>query len=354
MDESQLGGNTMSDTPKHDSTLVYNSMKLGYSIFFILLISYLIGGYLIVLQYIQLATLDLLWLFGVFLGLPSLVLLIGFYIGWNMKKRTVNYTSPEWNFEPTQYTLDDAKSAFRKHNKTNSRLVATPNYWLYFLPIILLIFQFTLPLYVSLIDSSLNASIPLLFSGCLGALHVITFLGGWRSTSNTATNDFNLKLIRETLILGKVQSKTPGISQVRFVIDVANHDDLTIYSNPRVVLRIKGIETSAYIETWTQDIKAIERMHMKILKDDANEEIVWWWVSGDRDYRKFIGDDEYGYYIKIPIESRIQELGVKDVALVTKNAIAIIILEWIRTRGENDEISQILSELGVTSTTSKT
>lgn len=344
----------MSDTPKHDRALVYNSMKMGYSIFIILLISYLIGSYFIALQYIELVTLDLLWILAVFLGLPSLVLVIGFYIGWSMKKRTVSYTPPEWNFEPIQFTLDDAKSAFSKHNKTNARLIATPNYLLYFLPIVLLIFQITLPLYVSLVDSSLNALIPLLFSGCLGALHVITSLGGWRSTSNTATNDFNLKLIRETLILGKVQSKTPGISQVRFVIDTANHDDLTIYSNPRIVLRIKGIETSAYLETWTQDIKAIERLYMKILKDDTNEEIVWWWVSGDRDYRKFIGDDQYGYYVKIPIESHIRELGVKDVALVTKNAIAIIILEWIRTRGENNEISKILSELGVVSTSSNT
>jgi len=329
-------------------------MKMGYSIFMILLISYLAGGYLIALQYLELTTLDMVWILGVFLGLPSFVLFVGFYIGWSTKKRAVHYTPPEWNFEPIQFTLDDAKSAFRKHNKTNARLVATPNYWLYFLPIVLLIFQITLPLYVSLVDSTLNAFIPLVFSVCLVALHVITFLGGWKSTSNTATNDFNLKLIRETLILGKVQSKTPGISQVRFVIDAANHDDLTIYSNPRIVLRINGIETFAYIETWTQDIKAIERMYMKLLKDDANEEIVWWWVSGDRDYRKFIGDDQYGYYIKIPIESRVRELGVKDVALVTKNAIAIIILEWIRTRGENDEISKILSELGVVNSSSNT
>ncbi|MHA1576091.1 MAG: hypothetical protein ACTSU3_01900 [Candidatus Thorarchaeota archaeon] len=342
----------MSDTPKQDSVIEYNSMKVGYSIFLTLLLLYLLGSYLIALQYIEMATLDMLWIFGFFLGLPALVLFVGFYLGWIMKKRTVSYTSPEWNFEAVQFTIDEAKSVIRKHYKVNSRLVATPYYWYYFIPIALIIFQFTLPIYGSMVDPSLNAFIPLLFSGSLAALHVITFLGGWRSTSNTATNDFNLKLIRETLILGKVQSKSPGISHVRFVIDRAQHDNVIIYRNPRIVLRLKGIEALAYIETWTEDIKAIERMHMKLLKSDANEEVVWWWVSRDRDYRKFIGDDEYGYYAKIPIGSNIRALGVKDVNLVTRNAVAIIILEWIRIHGENEEMSQILSELGVEYTSS--
>jgi hypothetical protein len=68
-------------------------------------------------------------------------------------------------------------------------------------------------------------------------------------------------------------------------------------------------------------------------------------MSRDRNFRKFIGTDEKGYYVKLPVQSNVKNLGVKDIAAVFENAVAIVILEWLQTRGENDTLSVILKEL---------
>ncbi|MHA1637024.1 MAG: hypothetical protein ACTSUB_03315 [Candidatus Thorarchaeota archaeon] len=338
----------MSETGTTDQTVIYNPLNKGYlSIIVILGLLYTIGGYVLAQLWVSIASLDVLLLLGAFLGLPLFILGTGFYLGWKVKRSAITYNPPEWQFKPIQFELDEAKKVVREHNKKYSRLVALPNYWYYFLPIVTIIVLLSIPLYDHLEYFSLLSMYPLIFPLGLLFLYAITYLGGWRSSSTPASDDFNLVLIRETMILGKNQSKVPGISQVRFVIDAAEHDGHVVYRDPRIILRINGIESSAYIETWTQDKYALERMYVRLKEDGAHQEVIWWFLSHDRNFKKFDGEDRYGYYSKIPVKSRIRELGVRDVRLVTMNAVAIIIMEWNRTRGDIEGFSQILSDLGV-------
>lgn len=338
----------MSETGTTDQTVIYNPLNKGYiGILTTLGLVYAIGGSFIAQYWLKIGPLDILLLLGGFLGLPLLIIGLGFYFGWKMKRTAITYNPPEWQFKPKQYELDEAKKVFREHNKQYSRLVALPNYWYYFLPIVIIIVLISITLYENLAYFSLFSMFPLIFPIGLLFLHTFTFLGGWRSSSTSASEDFNLVLIRETMILGRNQSKVPGISQVRFVIDVAEHEGYVVYRDPRIILRINGIESSAYIETWTQDKYALERMYVRLKKDDIHEEVIWWFLSHDRSFRKFVGDDQYGYYTKLPVKSRINELGVRDVKLVTMNAVANIIMEWERTRGDMDGFAKILIDSGV-------
>ena len=40
--------------------------------------------------------------------------------------------------------------------------------------------------------------------------------------------------------------------------------------------------------------------------------------------------------------------GVKDISILFENAVAILILEWLQNRGENEELSEILKEINAT------
>ncbi|MFX1484518.1 MAG: hypothetical protein ACFFCP_15170, partial [Promethearchaeota archaeon] len=54
-----------------------------------------------------------------------------------------------------------------------------------------------------------------------------------------------------------------------------------------------------------------------------------------------------GYYVKYPIEYKGDTPGVKDVKQVIENGVAIIIIEWLHTRRENEELAMILEKLNV-------
>ena len=80
----------------------------------------------------------------------------------------------------------------------------------------------------------------------------------------------------------------------------------------------------------------------------------WWWQTRDRNFRKYVGNDQDGYYVQPPVQSLVKELGVKDVRLVTENAVAILLLEWMRIHGEDAKLKEILAKLRVETTIPKT
>ena len=51
--------------------------------------------------------------------------------------------------------------------------------------------------------------------------------------------------------------------------------------------------------------------------------------------------------MRLPVPSPVKELGVRDVRLVTENAVAIMLLEISRLRGESEDVNSLLSDLGV-------
>ncbi len=71
-------------------------------------------------------------------------------------------------------------------------------------------------------------------------------------------------------------------------------------------------------------------------------------MSRDRNFRKFVGADEKGYYVRLPVQSKVKHPGVKDISSVFENAVAILILEWLQTRGKNERLTEILVELNAT------
>ncbi|MHA1936134.1 MAG: hypothetical protein ACW97A_12725 [Candidatus Thorarchaeota archaeon] len=76
-------------------------------------------------------------------------------------------------------------------------------------------------------------------------------------------------------------------------------------------------------------------------------EILWWWLSDDRNFRKYNEENRDGYYVRNPVPSRIKELGVKDIRLLMENASALLLLDWLNARGENASVIGILNDLGV-------
>ena len=184
-----------------------------------------------------------------------------------------------------------------------------------------------------------------MFAASLSLVYAVASIGAILATSNAASDDFDILLVPETIALAKVQEKVPGISHVRIVFDKGQLEGYEIYESPRVVSRISGIEKDAYIESWSEDLHSLTRLLCRLHESDKSPQVVWWWMSRDRNFRKFVGTDEKGYYVRLPVQSRIKHPGVKDVTLVFENAVAIIILEWLQTRGANDRLSDILKEL---------
>jgi hypothetical protein len=290
---------------------------------------------------------DLFPVIVLFLGLPTLSVMFAYFIGWYTKKHIVEYSPPEWKFEPVQFKLEDVPAMVKEYHSDYSRLESRSNYWTYHLPLIVIMILFSLPFYLSFVDSSALLIAQIIFPVGLFSNFVIAAIGAYYATSNAASEDFALPLIREALWLGKVQAETPGISQIRLVLDKAVHEDLKIYREPRIVKRIAGLEKDAYIESWSEDLRAITRVLCRLHESNEHGQVVWWWVSRDRNFRKYTDEDDTGYYVRLPVPSQIKELGVRDVRLVTENAVAIILSEVSRLRGESNEVATLLSDLGV-------
>jgi len=336
-----MGGVTMTQVT------IYKSMAAFYGFAIIgAVLSFAAGFYLTVL-FRPIAELDILSFLGVFLGIPVLVAFLSFYIGWYYKKNIVEYHPPEWEFKPVQMTIKDAKKLPREYNRKYSRLVANSNFWYFFTPIFLIILISTFPLYAFYENASLSEYVPILNAVSLILIFLITLSGAFRSISNSASADFNLPLIREAVKLAEIQSKVAGVCNVRVVLDKAVEGELAIYDNPRVIIRIEGLVNEAYVESWSEELRAITRVLARLYEKDGNPQVVWWWFSTDRNFRKFIDPDEEGYYVKHPITTNIKHPGVKDIALVTENAVALIVKEYLKTRGETDELLNILKNLHV-------
>ncbi|MFW9958254.1 MAG: hypothetical protein ACFFCT_09285 [Candidatus Odinarchaeota archaeon] len=336
-----MGGVTMTQVTN------YKSMAALYGFAIIgAVLSFAAGFYLTVL-FRPIAELDILSFLGVFLGIPVLVAFLSFYIGWYYKKNIIEYHPPEWEFKPVQMTIKDAKKLPREYNRKYSRLVANSNFWYFFTPIFLIILISTFPLYAFYENASLSEYVPILNAVSLILIFLITLSGAFRSISNSASADFNLPLIREAVKLAEIQSKVAGVCNVRVVLDKAIEGELAIYDNPRVIIRIEGLVNEAYVESWSEELRAITRVLARLYEKDGNPQVVWWWFSTDRNFRKFINPDEEGYYVKHPITTNIKHPGVKDIALVTENAVALIVKEYLKTRGETDELLNILKNLHV-------
>ncbi len=291
--------------------------------------------------------LDIALVFMLFALVPVLISIVGFFLSWRLKRNNLTYTSPEWNFSPVQLTIEDAKKLPGQYRRKHSRIVAVPYLWYYYSPIAIIIILFTLPVYASLFDPGLLTLMPMVYYALINLVFFISVWGGWRSTSTAASGDFRLPLIRETVKLAETQAKVRGISHIRVILDKAINGDYEIYRNPRVVIRVEGLEQNCYIESWTEEFGSVDRVQVRMMQSDGFPEIAWWWQGDDRYFRKYVGKSDESYYVRNPVQSRVSELGVKDVQLVTENAVGILILQWTTLRGKDESLSQILSSLNV-------
>lgn len=317
--------------------------------------------YYLVSEFMPITQLEWFSFLGVFLLIPVLTSCLSFLYGWNYKKNIIQYTPPEWDFNSIQMTIEDAKKLPHTYNKKFAYLVSNSNFWMFFIPVVLIIIIPSLSLNVLFENPTtdhliaplvfvlvfLETNVPLMSALTFALLFLVTLVGAFKSTSNGASADFTLPLIREAVKLAQIQEKVPGINHVRVVLDKAESGSFYIYDQPRVVIRITGLESEAYIESWSDDLRAITRVLCRLYETDKVPQVIWWWVSTDRNFRKFIHPDENGYYVKNPIPSKIVHLGVKDITLVTENAVALIIKEYLQTSEESDELRAILGKLNV-------
>jgi hypothetical protein len=325
--------------------VVYKSMSPLFGIAMVGTSLCLLLGYYLPLLFLPAVEQDWSSFLMVFFGLPLITALLPYYVGWNQKKHIVKYHAPEWNFEPFQMTIEDAKQLPKEYNRKYARLVANSNFWTFFIPILMLVLIIAIPLYSIYEEAQLVQLIPIMNASSLALLFVIALFGAFRATSNSASADFTLPLIRETVKLAEMQSEVAGVCHVRVVLDRAEVGDLKIYSSPRVVLRIEGLEKEAYIESWSEDLRALTRVLCRLYEKDDHPQVIWWWISTDRNFRKFVHPDETGYYVKYPIAKHGHHPGVKDIAVVTQNAVALVLGEYLKTRGEVEQLRELLKSL---------
>jgi hypothetical protein len=328
-----------------ESIVTYKSLSKLYAAIILGTIVFFLIGYYVANLFLPTVTWDLFTFLTYFIGLPLLVTTLGFYIGWFGKKSTVEYTDPNWPVEVVQMEIDDAKTLVRRNNRKYWRLVSISNFWTFFIPIALLLFMAGFPVYTLFETPSLAGFESLIFTLALSLAYLVSSIGSFLATSNAATEDFDILLVREAIDLAKNQERVPGISYVRVVFDKGEIDGYEMYESPRVVSRISGIEKDAYIESWSDELHTVTRVLCRLHKSDDSPQIIWWWMARDRNFRKFVDDDEKGYYVRLPVQSRVKFPGVKDVKTVFENAVAILILEWLKTHGKNEQLSSILEEL---------
>jgi hypothetical protein len=328
------------------SPVIYKSYWGFIIAFDVGLILNLVVGLFLSITYLPLPF-DLVLVIALFLGFPTLSVMLAYFTGWYAKKHIAEYTRPDWEFEPIQMKLEEVPDMVKEYHSDYMRLEARSNYWIYHSPLIVIMLLFSMPFYLSFVDSGVLLTTQFMLPSGLILNHAIASIGAFFATSNDASEDFALPLIREALWLGKVQSKTPGISQIRLVMDKAVHEGFRVYREPRIVMRIAGFEHDAYIESWSEDLRAITRVLCRLYKGDEHDQVIWWWVSTDRNFRKYTNTEDTGYYVRLPVPSHVKELGVRDIRLVTENAVAILLLEISRLRGESNEVTSLLANLGV-------
>ncbi|MFW9842023.1 MAG: hypothetical protein ACFFES_14085, partial [Candidatus Thorarchaeota archaeon] len=257
------------------------------------------------------------------------------------------YTEPSWHYEPTQLSIEDTKIMNKEYKRKYWRMVANSNYWIFFIPIALLLIMAAFPVYLLIENPSLAPLDRWMFSLSLGLSFTVSSIGALRATSNEASEDFTILLVRETIKLAESQEDISGLTNIRIVFDKAEKDGYSVYDAPRVVSRISGIEREGYIESWTEELGSVNRILCRLYESDKHPEVIWWWFSEDQYFRKYVDQDKNGYYVKYPITYKSGNPGVKDPRKLIENAAAIIILEWLHTRGKSDELTAFLDKLGV-------
>ncbi|MHA3964778.1 MAG: hypothetical protein AM325_014705 [Candidatus Thorarchaeota archaeon SMTZ1-45] len=330
-----------------DSIITYKSITRIYAAILLGIFLFLIVGYYLADLFLPTSTWDWITILLVFVAVPVAATALGFYIGWYGKKSAIDYTNPTWTLEPVQMSIDDAKALVKRNQRRYWRMVSNSSYWTFFIPITLLLFMAGLPVYIFFESTNLVGLDSWMFAFALSLTYTVASIGALLATSNSASEDFDILLVREAIALAKAQSNVPGLSYVRIVFDKGELDGYEVYENPRVVSRILGIEKDAYIESWSEELHAVNRVLCRLHRFEDTPQVIWWWISTDRNFRKFIGEDEKGYYVRLPVESNVKHPGVKDISTIFENAVAIIILEWLSTRGENVRLSDILKQLNV-------
>jgi len=329
-----------------ESPIRYRSLNVVMGVLVVGTALSLFGGYWAGSAYIGREPMDFMAILLWFLGIPVFATLIGAFVGWK-GKQAVEYSPPEWRFEPIQLKSEECKSFAQKHNRAYTRLVASGNFWLFFIPVLFILAMFGLSLWTQYEAPWLAQYAALLEAAMLTLIYLTSFAAMYLGSANSASEDFTMPLVREAAWLARKQSKVPGISHIRVVVDAAEFAGLNVYRNPRVIARISGHEKDSYIESWSEDLGAIVKMLCRLYPSDTSPQVIWWWFSGDRHFRKYVGDDKGGYYVRNPVPSRIKELGVKDVELVTENSVGLILLESLRIIGDSEAARETLSSLGI-------
>jgi len=282
-----------------------------------------------------------------FLGLPLYTAIIGFFLGWRGKKSAVSYSRPNWEFQTIQLEAEECVRLIRDHARQYSRMVPISRLWYFHLPVVLVFLNLSLPYYSFFVNRLTAPSITVLSVLTVTCIGVVSFYGGYRATSNLASPDFQLPPIREALWLAGMQQGVPNVSPVRIAMDKGMSGDFTVYRNPRVIVRISGFEHEACVQSTSEDLRSLSRVLCVLKGPDGSWSTSWLWHSGDRSFLKRTPDDKEGYYVRNPVPSKIRQLGVKDVRLVTENAIALILSELLQ-RGINGSLaSEELKLLGV-------
>jgi len=330
-----------------ESIITYRSMAKVNAAILLGILGCVSLGYVVSDYVLPLATWDWFIIFGVFIGFPFFNTLLGFGIGWYGKKNAIEYSNPTWEYEPVQLTIEETKKLVSENKRKYWRMVANSNYWIFFIPITLLLFMAALPVYLLIETPNIAPLDTLMFSLALGLTFAVSSVGSLRATSNSASDDFTILLVREAIRLAKAHENIPGLSNIRVVFDKAEQDGYTVYEAPRVVIRVTGLEREGYVESWSEEHGAVSRVLCRLYKTDDYPEVIWWWFSEDRYFRKFVDKDKNGYYVKYPLTYKSGNPGVKDLRKVIENAVAIVILEWLHTRGEREDLSEILDQLNV-------
>ncbi len=281
-----------------------------------------------------------------FMGVPFCLAVGGVLIG-SAAKNAIEYNPPEWRFAPHAMRPMEAKQLAGAYMRKYARLAPNGHFVAFYAPILLLLAAVGVPLYTSQIDPGLEGLMPITLGILFALLALSSVLLGFLATSNAASRDFTLPPIREAVWVAQLQEGIRGISGVEIVFDRAEADGLVRYSGPRVVARVHPIEEDAYIQTWSDEKGAVTSIMCRLEGIDDRPSVTWWWLSRDRSFRKYVGADRNGYYVRYPVPSDFRELGVKDVRLLTENAVAILLLEWLRSREGREGIHEILRALGV-------
>ncbi|MGV9169433.1 MAG: hypothetical protein ACOC38_05765 [Promethearchaeia archaeon] len=280
-----------------------------------------------------------------FLYLPSAPLAVavgGFFLGRAGKKR-VEYRRPDWKFEPVQFEPSDLNKMGKEYIRKYSRVTPRSELWMWFLPVVLALSLVGF-LYYGAISNTVTRRLLLIAAAILhpATLAASTYVG-FQAMGNEASSDFKLPLIKEAIWLAEKQDNLPGFYNVRVVLDKAEHGGYEIFRSPRVIARVRYVEKDGYIESWSGEIRSVDRVHA-LLHSDQEDSVKWYWRSMDRQFRESRGSNSYGHYVKEPPFPR-SKLSVKDVENVLTAAEILLLREWIGRQEGHDDAENLLSRI---------